>query len=97
MEEQLITQIGIGGVLLILVVREILNVKNNRNNGNGNGNGIGRSEFNKHKESVQYKDNCEQIVKRLDASFINQEKRFDATDNHLKDIKLLIKNGGKQH
>ena len=94
-----ITQVGVGGILLILMIREVLNAKNNRN-GNGNeGNGVSRSEFNKHKDTVQYKDNCEEIVKRLDAAFDSQGKMFEIMEKriiaHFDDVKKLIKNGNK--
>ncbi len=40
------------------------------------------------KESVQYKDNCIEIVKR-------QDERHKEIKDDLKEIKQLIRNGGK--
>jgi hypothetical protein len=81
---ELITQVGVGGVLAILIIREVLNARNHRKNGEY----ISRSEFEKHKDSVQYKDSCEQIVKRIDAAFEKIDEQFE-------NVKELIRNGGK--
>ncbi len=82
---ELITQVGVGGVLAILIIREVLNAKNSKSSSS---NCISRNEFESHKKSVQYKDNCEQIVKRIDG-------RFDRIDEQFDDVKELIRNGGK--
>ena len=44
--------------------------------------------LNKMKESVQFKDNCFEIVKR-------QDERHKEIKEDLKEIKQLIRNGGK--
>jgi hypothetical protein len=92
-----IVEIGAGGALAIVILREVFNfIKNQRFNKNG---GVTRTEFEKYKDSVQYKDNCEQIVKRVDAAFEAQEKMFrlmeKRIEEHFSDVKKLIRNGGK--
>lgn len=91
-----IVEIGAGGALAIVILKTTFDfVKSTR----ANRNGVSRGEFEKHKDSVQYKDNCEQIVKRMDAAFIAQEKMFRAMEKrieeHFSDVKKLIKNGAK--
>ena len=55
-----------------------------------NKSGISNTEYEKHKESVQYKDNCSEIVKRI-------EQRSDDRHREIKEgmarIESLIKNG----
>jgi hypothetical protein len=92
-----IVEIGAGGALAIVILREVFNfIKNQRFTKNG---GVTRTEFEKHKDSVQYKDNCKQIVKRIDAAFEAQEKMFrlmeKRIEEHFSDVKKLIRNGGK--
>ena len=91
-----ILEIGAGGALAIVIIKTTFDfVKTARINKNG----VSRAEFEKHKESVQYKDNCEQIVKRMDAAFIAQEKMFrlmeKRIEEHFSDVKKLIRNGAK--
>ena len=99
--DSFITQLGVGGIFAIVVIREVFNFIKSRNNKDGkeepqyNFGFVNRSEFEEHKKAVQYKDNCEQIVKRIDSSFNSQEKRFDAIDRQFGEVKLLIKNSGK--
>jgi hypothetical protein len=62
------TELGMGGILAILILREVIPYVaklNGRKNGC-----IQRSEFERHKETVQYRGNCEQIVKRMDSSIV---------------------------
>jgi len=73
--EEIITSVGVPGILLILVVREILNFKFKKN---GSNSCISRREFEEHKKSVRYIDTCDQIVNRLDQR---------ADDRHM-DIKM---------
>jgi hypothetical protein len=91
-----ILEIGAGGALAIVILREVFNFIKGQRNKNG---GVTRAEFEKHKDSAQYKDNCEQIVKRMDAAFIAQEKMFrlmeKRIEDHFMDVKKLIRNGGK--
>ena len=75
-----ITQLGVGGVFAIVVVREVLNFVKNRNGKLSPGNYVTKSEFEEHKKSVRYSETCEQIVKRLDG-------RFDSLDRQLSDIR----------
>jgi len=90
-----IVGIGAGGALAIIIIRETYSfVKSYTNNRNG-GEYIKRSEFDEHKKSVQYKDNCEQIVKRLDEANKSQELRFNSMDKQFDEVKTLIRSGSK--
>lgn len=81
--EQTLTQGGVIVVFAVIVIREVLNfAKNGKLRKNNNG--ISRIEFDKHKESVQYKDNCTEIVKRMDG-------RFDKLDENFKEVKNLLR------
>ena len=80
--DELITQIGVPAIVVILILREIVPVvRNGKSKNNGC---ISRNEFDKHKESVQYKDTCEQIVRRMD-------DRFDTVDGNLEEVKELLR------
>jgi len=57
-----VTEIGVGGVFAIIVIREVLGFMKTRN---GNSYPT-RREFEDHKKSVQYKDTCGEIVKRFE-------------------------------
>lgn len=82
---ELITQLGVGGIFAILVVREIVPaLKNN----NAKKNCVTRNEFESHKKVVRYTDSCDQIVKRFD-------DRFDKIDDDLKELKTLIRNNDR--
>ena len=92
-----LTQVGVGGVMAILVLKEVFSFvgkKNNCNHQDDASEMVKRSEFEKHKDSVQYKDNCRLTVRRFDDLFQAQEKRFDKVDTHLDELKTLVKNGG---
>ena len=82
-----ITHIGVGGIFALLVIREVFGfIKSKKQNLNGN-TPITKIEFEKHKDVVQYKDNCREIVKRMDG-------RFDNVDTQLTRVeKLIVKNG----
>ena len=77
-----------------MIVGTVIKLFTNKNTG------ISRSEFEKHKDSVQYKDNCQEVVKRIETSISavaevqgqqieGLEKKFDSGFGELKD---LIKN-----
>ena len=92
-----IAEYGVGGALVLIILREVFSfIKSQRANRNGSS-GITRNEFERHKDSVQYKDNCEQIVKRMDAAFESQEKMLKLMERrieeHFEDVKKLIRNG----
>lgn len=92
-----ITEIGVGGAVAVILLREAYNIiKEKRSNGNS----VSKSDFDELKKSVQYKDNCEQIVKRVDAAFEAQEKMFKLMEKrieeHFRDVKKLILNGNKK-
>ena len=100
-----LTQMGVGGIFAWLIIREVVTpfIKHYVQNGkNGPKNAVTRQEFNEHKKTVQYKDNCEQIVKRFDGLIENQTKAFDKLDkvlerqdNKLEDIRALIETNGQ--
>jgi len=86
-----ITEIGVGGAVAVIIIREVFSFLKQKKNGEL----ISRDEFDRHRRSVQYKDNCEQIVKRLDEANKAQETRFNNVDKQFDEVKVLIKNGGK--
>ena len=60
-------------------------------NGKKNGDYVRMAEFEKHKEAVQYKDTCTEIVNRIDE---RAKDRHKDTKEDLKEIKELIRNNG---
>lgn len=93
--KDLITQLGVPVIVVILILREIVPVLKNNSRKNSKDKYVVRQEYEKHKEAVQYKDNCEQIVKRLDETNKAQEKRFDNIDKQFDEVKVLIRNNGR--
>lgn len=65
MTDSVIVQLGVGGILAILLLREVFGFLKNSRTKNNKG-CVTINEFERHKDAVQYKDNCEQIVKRLE-------------------------------
>ena len=59
--------------------------------GKKNGDYVRMAEFEKHKEAVQYKDTCTEIVNRIDE---RAKDRHKDTKEDLKEIKELIRNNG---
>jgi len=59
-----LTEIGIGGILAILLIREAFGFVSRRNGTKGSA--VTREELTEQLRMVQFKDNCEQIVKRID-------------------------------
>ena len=55
--------------------------------------GVTKMEFDKHKESVQFKDNCTEIVKRIEQ---RSDDRHKEVTKGLDRIESLIRNGGGQ-
>jgi len=75
-----ITQIGIGGVLAVTIIKLVFDYTKGKKTVNG----------------YQKTATCEQIVKRFDINFNSQDKRFDKIDSQLDEVKtLIIKNGDK--
>ena len=68
-----VTEIGVGGAFAIIIIREVLGFMKTRN---GNSSPT-RREFEEHKKSVQYKDTCEQIVKRLEDNHTEVINKLD--------------------
>ena len=101
-----ITHLGIGGIFALLVIREVFGfIRNRKENMNGN-TPITRTEFDNHKNVAQYKDNCHEIVKRIENEFraieVRDKCRIKVVDDNfkflkedLKEVKTLIKNGNK--
>lgn len=58
-----------------------------------NKSGVTKMEFEAHKKSVQYKDNCSEIVKRIDQS---ANERHREIKEGMDRIETLIKNGSKK-
>ena len=59
--------------------------------GKKNGDYVRMADFEKHKESVQYKDTCSEVVKRIDEK---SEERHKTTLKTLDRIEALILNNG---
>ena len=58
-----------------------------------NKSGVTQIEFEKHKGSVQYKDNCSEIVKRIEQ---RADDRHSEIKEGMKRIENLIRNGNSQ-
>ena len=82
-----IGNLSVGGLLAIMVIREFVKwTKDTKKEDNSSY--ITRTEHEKAFEVFQRKDNCTEIVKRMDS-------RFTSIDNKLEGIERLIKNGNK--
>jgi len=82
-----ITEIGVGGAVALIIVREAFRFAKDMKSPNSN-DAIKRKEFEEHKRDVVYKDNCALVTE------FNNE-RFNRIDRKLEKIETLIKNGGK--
>ena len=71
------TQIGVGGIFALLVIREVFNFIKTKKSIISNG--------------YQKAATCAEIVKRFDKNFESQDKRFDKIDNQLEEVKDLIR------
>lgn len=89
--DELLTQLGVGGIFAIVIIREVFNFMGSKPKKNGQY--VNRAEYEQHKKSVQYKDTCGQIMQRLDERHAAQEKQYDRIDRQLEQLKTLIKNG----
>jgi len=74
MEGLPLTQLGIGGIFCIVVLREVFGfISRTKNNGTKNNGSlkqaVTRDELDRKLSTVQYADNCQQIVKRFDTMF----------------------------
>jgi hypothetical protein len=79
--KEVLTQVGVGGIFAIVVLKEVFGFLKSVKNKNGkNGDKITRREFDIHKTEVQYKDNCEQVVKRLED--MNKHQKETADERH---------------
>ena len=92
MSAEVITQLGVGGIFAILILKIVFDfVSQHKNKTKHKEDCVTRNEFNKHKGAVQYRNNCEQIVKRIDAAFDAQRQRFDKVDADIGEVKQLIR------
>ena len=76
-----VTQIGVGGIFALLVIREVFGFVKSKKEVTSNG--------------YQKAATCNEIVKRFDMNFAAQDHRFDKVDTQLDEVKTLIKNGSK--
>ena len=77
-----ITQVGVGGIVALLVIREVFGFIKSKKDVSTNG--------------YQKAATCNEIVKRFDKNFESQDKRFDKVDLQLDEVKsLIVKNGSK--
>ena len=75
-----ITQIGVGGIFALMVIREVFGFIKSKKEVPTNG--------------YQKAATCNEIVKRFDINFSNSDKRFDKVDKQLEEVKtLIVKNG----
>ena len=81
--DELITQVGVGGILAILILREVLPFTRN---GKARTNGIARGEFERLKENVRYRDTCDKIHDAI-------QRQHNEVREDLREIKSLIRNG----
>jgi hypothetical protein len=101
MADELITQIGVGGIFAVVVIREVFTfMKSQKMRMNGESR-LSRKEFEEHKKSVQYKDNCEATHAAIAQRFSDMEKRdddnrkfvgqrFNGVDQQLHEVKNMI-------
>ena len=82
-----ITEIGVGGAVALIILREAFRFARDVKPGNST-DAVKRKEFEEHKKAVVYKDNCALVTE------FNNE-RFNRIDRKLEKIETLIKNGGK--
>jgi hypothetical protein len=89
-----LTQLGVGGIFVIVVLREVFSFINRNGKKKLDESAqsvtapfITKQDFERLKLSVQYKDNCGEIVKRID-------QRFDAVDTAITEVKTLIRKSG---
>jgi len=86
-----ITQLGVGGIIVILVVKEVF-VFISKHNGNNNGKQIGvQEQVSQLQRTVQFKDTCAEIVKRYEIVFVSLEKKVDAEFKETKSLIIDIK------
>jgi len=109
-----VTQIGVGGIFALLVIREVFSfIKNKKNGGpvshieyDENQRAVTCHEFEHHKSMAQYKDNCQEIVKRFDNTLnnlvdYNAQRRdflkdeFKKIDQQFAEVKHLINSRNK--
>ena len=104
MNWEMVTQLGVGGTFALLVLYVVFDFLNKRKTNspavNINKNGcVTRTEFEKHKDIVQYKDNCKQIQETIKIRFDGLEaltnQKFKSVETGLSEVKTLIKNGNK--
>ena len=98
-----LTQVGVGGVLVILILKLVFEFVGKRQQKTSSSNDVQlpnvvtRPEFENHKESVQYKDTCIETVKRFDTSITAQGKQLEKLDSKIDkgftEVKSLIRNG----
>lgn len=91
--EQLIQTLGVPVIVVLLLLDKILPVLKANKNEKSEKEKDDLPERNEQKiekafDIFQRKDNCQEIVKRMDG-------RFDSVDEGIKDLKRLVKNGGK--
>lgn len=85
---ELLTQVGVGGILAILILREVFGFLKNKKNNPGTG-VVSATDFREFQREVQYVSTCKQIVKRLD-------ERFDTVCNKLDKLDDFLRNGNTE-
>jgi len=82
-----ITQVGVGSIIAILVVKEAFAFASKRNSKDVNENQSGiREEVLHLQRTVQFKDTCTETVKRFDSTLNLLEKKVDAGFASVKEL-----------
>jgi hypothetical protein len=82
-----LTQVGVGGIIAIMLVKEVLVFVSKQRSGNGSGI---QNQLSSLQRTVQFKDTCAETVKRFDAALTSLEKKVDAGFDS---VKTLLLNG----
>jgi len=103
MSDNLLTQLGVGGIFAVVIIREAFSfMKATKTKLNGDS-PLTRKEFDDHSKSFQYKGECETTVAAIGQRFEDLDKlhterkehhdeRFDRIDQHLTDVKEMVRN-----
>jgi hypothetical protein len=102
MADELITQVGVGVVGVVIILREVFSFMKSQKVGKANGDlPVPRKEFESHKQIAQTKDNCEALHEAISQRFEDMEKRdddnrkfvsqqFNGVGDQLKEVKAMI-------
>ena len=81
-----VTQVGVGGVFLLMVFKMLLDYLKGRNNKNCDNDCVTKGEFEKHREAVRYADTCDKVHEGIQRQFLSINQSLDR-------IEKFIRNG----